>query len=114
MGPLVDLKKVGGPDGVNPYKIMLLSQFLQLFSVMLANCIGFRCHVGWVKLVSEPVGKSTQGPQRDRQRAYDLTNVELALGSAHGFFIFMLGVSDHEGHIPKMAQQPCNIQHTLL
>src|ERR1035437_788062 len=103
MRPSIHPKPIGGPDGVNPYKIMLLNQLLHFFAVRLANCIGVRCHIGRSKLVSKPF-RQTEGPaQCDWQRAYDPANLEFALGSAHRFFFFNLGGDNHERYIAKTA-----------
>jgi hypothetical protein len=106
---------VGGPDGVNPYKIVLLNQLFQPCSVRFVNYIGVRRHVGWIKLEAEPLGKATAGPaHRDWQRAYDSPNFEFAFGWAYRFLVFKLGGNNHEGHIPETAQQFSDIQHALL
>ncbi|MGB8523350.1 MAG: hypothetical protein WCD43_10315 [Candidatus Acidiferrales bacterium] len=100
---------------MHPYNIVLLNQFLKPGTVRLADYIGVGCHVRRIKLVSEPLRKSTEGAAlRDWQRAYDPTDLEFTPGSAHRFFIFMLGGNNHEGCVSKAAQQPSNIQNALL
>jgi hypothetical protein len=93
---------MGGSDGVDPHHIMLEDQFLQICTVNLTSRIGIGRHVGWIKFVSQPLGKSTEVPgRRHWQRAYDPTNFEFTFGSAHRFFIFNLGGNNHERYIPK-------------
>jgi hypothetical protein len=115
MGPPVDPKPVGRPYGVNPDDIVLSNQFLQPCTVRLANYVGIGCHVGRIKLMSEPFRKSTKGSaRRGWQRTDNSAHIQFVLGASGRFFIFLLSGNNHEGDISKAAQQLPNIQYPLL
>jgi hypothetical protein len=113
--PSVHSKPTGGPDCVDPYKIMLFHQFLERRAILLAGHIGIRLQVVRIKLVPKPLGKPEKGRVRcDTQRSYDSTDIEFALGSAQRFFVFNLGGSYYKRYSSKTAEEPSNIQHALL
>jgi hypothetical protein len=94
---------------------MLLHQLLQSRAVGVTDRVGVGFHVRGIKLVPQSIRKPNAAPaRRDLQGANDPANFAFAAGPAHRFFIFLLGGDNYKGNVPKVSQQPPDIQHPLL